>query len=335
VQRPAPPPPPRPPSKPGRKRRWIRLFVVAVLVVVLVAALVIVGVGVWVDRSLHRQAVLADYPGRPTAGHGTTWLFVGSDSRNDLTPQQESEYSTGDENRSGLTDTIMLIHVPSLWSSTSPTVVSIPRDATAQIPDYGTGKINSAFSLGGGSLLVRTVEQTTHLHVDHYAEIGFLGVADVVDAVGGVPICLPEAVHEEEYAHVDLDAGCQTLDGRDALGYVRTRYAFPDADLRRVKNQREFLTALLHRAASPAVWLNPLRWFSMPRAVIGALTVDEGAHVWDLARLGWALNGSPVMLTVPNNSGDVEWSSDDVSRLFTALENDDAIPAELLDQAGG
>ena len=64
-------------------------------------------------------------------------------------------------------------------------------------------------------------------------------------------------------------------------------------------NQRQFLSALLHRAASPAVWLNPLRWYSVPRAAADALTVDRGDHVWDLAQLGWALHGSTTALTVP------------------------------------
>jgi LCP family protein required for cell wall assembly len=295
-----------------------------------------VGVGVWVDRSLHRTPVLAAYDGRPGPAHGTTWLFVGSDSRSDLTPEQQNEYATGNEVRNGLTDTIMLIHVPSLFSDTAPTVVSIPRDSVADIPDNGTDKINSAFSIGGGPLLVRTVETMTGLRIDHYAEIGFLGVADIVDALGGVSICLDEPVHDDEYAHIDLPAGCQTLDGRNALSYVRTRYAFPSADLQRMKNQRGFLTALLHRATSPAVWLNPVRWHSVPRAVTGALTVDEGTHVWDLARLAWALNSSPVMLTVPNSGGAyVEWNSGDAKRLFTSLSEDATIPPDLLDQPGG
>jgi LCP family protein required for cell wall assembly len=295
-----------------------------------------VGVAVWVDRSLHRIPVLTAYAGRPAAGHGTTWLFVGSDSRTDLTPEQQNEYSTGNEARNGLTDTIMLIHVPSLFSDTAPTVVSIPRDTVADIPDNGTDKINAAFSLGGGPLLVQTVETMTGLRIDHYAEIGFLGVAEVVDALGGVSICLDEPVHDEEYAHIDLPAGCQTLDGRNALSYVRTRYAFPSADLQRMQNQRGFLTALLQRGTSPAVWLNPVRWFSVPRAVTGALTVDEGTHVWDLARLAWALNSSPVMLTVPNSGGaDVEWNSGDAKRLFTSLSEDATIPPDLLNHPGG
>ena len=303
---------------------------------VLLAVFTVVGVGAWLDRSLQRSQVLLDYAGRPAAGHGTTWLFVGSDKRDDLTPEEQREYSTGDETRNGLTDTIMMIHVPSLFSDTAPTVISIPRDSAAEIPGHGTDKINSAYSVGGGPLLVQTVEQKTGIRIDHYAEIGFLGVADVVDAVGGVPICLKQPVSDDEYTHIDLPAGCQTLDGRTALGYVRTR-AFPNADLQRVQDQREFMTALLHRITSPSVWLNPVRWFAVPRAITHALTVDKGCHVWDLAGLGWALNGSPVKLTVPTSSSGnyLEWDKDSATQLFDAVNNDKPIPQTVLDQSGG
>lgn len=305
------------------------------MVVLLIAVIGFpIGFGFWVDSSLHRIPVLADYDGRPAPGNGTTWLFVGSDSRKDLTPEQRNEYTTGDEFRNGLTDTIMVIHVPALFSDTPPTVVSIPRDSAAEIPGYDTNKINSAFALGGGELLVKTVENKTGIRIDHYAEIGFVGVADVVEAVGGVPLCLKQDVDEDDYVPIHLHAGCQTLDGRTALAYVRTRYAFATADLQRVKNQREFLSALLHRAASPAIWLNPYRWFSVSSAVTGALTVDQGAHIWDLTRLAWALHGSPVMLTVPaTSSGDyLEWNQADAAKLFTAINNDAPIPRDLLDQ---
>src|SRR6201999_2580307 len=114
------------------------------------------------------------------------------------------------------------------------------------------------------------------------------------------PVC-PSTPIDDPLAGVDLPAGCQTLNGRNALGYVRSRDT-PRADLDRMVNQRQFISALVHRATSPAVWLNPWRWYSVPRAAADAVTVDQGAHVWDLAQLGWALHGSPTMLTVPIGS---------------------------------
>ncbi len=295
----------------------------------------LVGLGGWIDHSLHRAAVFADYPNRPAAGHGTTWLLVGSDSRNDLSPQQQTELATGGDTGNGRTDTIMLIHVPGLGSSVPTTMVSIPRDSYVPIPGQGRDKINAAFSLGGPQLLVQTVEQATGIRLDHYAEIGFGGFASVVDAVGGVTMCLKEPV-DDPLAGIDLPAGCQKLDGRNALGYVRSR-ATPRADLDRMINQREFMSALLHRAASPGVWMNPFRWYPVKSSATGAVTVDNGAHVWDLARLGWALHGPTVTLTVPigeftsADSGDVVmWDKDEASRLFTALSNDAPVPQDVL-----
>ena len=110
-------------------------------------------------------------------------------------------------------------------------------------------------------------------------------------------MCPVEPINDP-LAGINLPAGCQKLDGRNALGYVRTR-ATPRADLDRMINQRLFMSALLHRAASPSVWLNPWRWYSVPSAAADALTVDRGDRVWDLARLGWALHASTTEVTVP------------------------------------
>jgi LCP family protein required for cell wall assembly len=307
-----------------------------VLVVVLAALTAIIGGGFWLDSSLNRIAALTDYPDRPAAASGTTWLLVGSDSRQDLSPEQQAELTTGGDMGSGRTDTVLLVHIPAFGSSTAPTMVSIPRDSYVPIPGYGTDKINAAFSAGGAPLLAQTVEQATGLRIDHYAEIGFGGFAVVVDALGGVTVCPPEPVNDP-LAGIDLPAGCQHLDGRNALGYVRSR-ATARADLDRMANQRAFMSALLHRASSPAVWLNPWRWYSVPRAAATALTVNDGDHVWDLARLGWALRGSPTTITVPvgeftnNGSGDVVvWDHDVAGQLFEALAADAPVPQSALD----
>lgn len=265
------------------------------VVAVCVAALVVTGV--WVDTSLRRTPVLTALPDRPAAGSGTTWLLVGSDSRQDLSPEQQAELSTGGDVGDGRTDTILLVHVPGLGSDLPTTMVSIPRDSYVPIPGHGEDKINAAFALGGAALLAQTVEQATGLRLDHYAEIGFDGFAAMVDAVGGVSMCPPEPI-SDPLAGIDLPAGCQELDGRSALGYVRSR-ATPRADLDRMVNQRQFMETLMHRASSPSVLLNPLHWYPMARAASGAVTVDTGAHVWDLGRLGWALHGSVTTLTVP------------------------------------
>lgn len=291
----------------------------------------IVGGGLWFDTTLHRQPALTAYPDRPGPGRGTNWLLVGSDSRQGLTAEQQRDLSTGGDIGTGRTDSIVLVHLPSLWSGAAPTMVSIPRDSYVPIPGHGKDKVNAAFAMGGAPLLTQTVEQATGLRLDHYAEIGFGGFAALVDALGGVTVCPTAAVHDP-LAGIDLPAGCQEVNGRNALGFVRSRDT-PRADLDRMVNQRHFLSALLHRATSPEVWLNPWRWYTVPRAAAGALTVDRGDHVWDLARLGWALHGTTQTMTVPigefttSDAGSVVvWNHDEAAKLFDALASDAPVP---------
>ncbi|MCV7396662.1 LCP family protein [Mycobacterium paraseoulense] len=330
---PGPPPPPAAPGARRRRgwRRWLRAATSALVICALLIGIAAVCGAVWFDSRLHRDDILTDYPGRPGPGRGTNWLLVGSDSRQGLSPEQQQDLATGGDLGSSRTDTILLVHLPELWSGGRVTMVSIPRDSYVPIPGHGKDKINAAFSMGGAGLLAQTVEQATGLRLDHYAEIGFGGFAGVVDALGGVTVC-PTTPLNDPLAGIDLPAGCQKLNGRNALGYVRTRDT-PRADLDRMVNQRQFVAALLRAAASPAVWLNPWRWYAVPRAVADALTVDRGDHVWDLGRLGWGLHGSPTTMTVPIGeftSGDagsvVVWNHDEASRLFEALANDAPVP---------
>ena len=295
-----------------------------------------VGTAFWIDTKLHRIAALPDYGDRPAAGKGTTWLLVGSDSRQGLTPEQQAELGTGGDIGNGHTDTILLVHVPALWSDTPTTMVSIPRDSYVEIPDYGSDKINTAFAVGGAPLLAQTVEQATGVRLDHYAEVEFDGFARLVDAVGGVTMCPAEPI-SDPLAGIELPAGCQKLNGRNALGFVRTR-ATPRADLDRMVNQRQFMSALMHRAASPGVLLNPLRWSPMANAAADSLTVDSDDHIWDLARLGWALRGDLTTTTVPigeftgSDSGSVVvWDEEIANELFAALKSDTPVPQDVLD----
>jgi LCP family protein required for cell wall assembly len=308
------------------------------LVCLLALIVATVGTGYWIDTNLRRIPALTDYAERPPAGRGTTWLLVGSDSRNGLTPEQQAELATGGDMGDGRTDTILLVHVPGIASSTPATMVSIPRDSYVAIPGYGEDKINAAFALGGATLLAQTVEEATGLRLDHYAEIGFDGFAQMVDAVGGVTMCPAEPI-SDPLAGIDLAPGCQELDGRTALGYVRSR-ATPRADLDRMTNQREFMSALMQRATNPVVLANPLRWYPMAHAASGAVTVDEGAHVWDLARLTWAMHGDMTTTTVPigeftsgGSGAVVVWDEDAASRLFSAIASDSQIPLDVLEAA--
>src|SRR5690606_38952188 len=144
-------------------------------------------------------------------------------SRDGLDAERQAELDTGGV-AGRRTDTVVLVHIPE--GDGKPTMVSLPRDSYVPIPGHGKDKLNAAFAYGGPQLLARTVETATGVRIDHYAEIGLGGFADMTDAIGGVDICVEEPMQDPK-ANLDLQAGCQTLDGPQALGYVRTRARRP------------------------------------------------------------------------------------------------------------
>jgi LCP family protein required for cell wall assembly len=228
----------------------------------------------------------------------------------------------------------MVVHLPD--NDTKPTMVSLLRDSLVSIPGHGRNKINAAFAFGGAPLLVKTVEQATGLRIDHYGEIGLGGFASVVDDVGGVTMCLPQADHDV-YAGVNLPAGCQELNGANALGYVRSRHAFATSDYARTDHQRQFIGALASRIASPAVLLNPFDVFPMLGDLPDALTVDQGDHLQNLIGMAWHLrgisDGGVVTTAVPiggSSGSSLLWSKTKATALFNDLNTDQAVPADLI-----
>ncbi|MDK6259433.1 LCP family protein [Corynebacterium frankenforstense] len=252
-----------------------------ILAVVLVLAVVTT---LWADTRLNRVEAKPEQRVANTAG--TNWLLVGSDSRQGLSEEDIARLGTGGDVGVGRTDTVMLLHIPTTGKAK---LISLPRDSYVSVPGYGMDKLNASFTYGGPQLLTETVEQATGLRIDHYAEIGMGGLANTVDAVGGVTVC-PEEPITDPLANLDIAAGCQRVDGATALGYVRTR-ATANGDLDRVARQREFFAALLDKVTSPATLINPLRSIPMLNRVTGSFTVGEGDHVWHLARVALAMRG--------------------------------------------
>ncbi|MDK4233164.1 LCP family protein [Corynebacterium accolens] len=287
--------PPRRHSRPHSRRKKTNpvkrffgcagIFVLVVVVCSLIFAL-------WADTRLTRVDALPDEQVANTSG--TNWLLVGSDSRQGLSEEDQQALGTGGDVGEGRTDTIMLLHIP---RSGQAQLVSIPRDSYVEVPGFGMDKINAAFAYGGPKLLTQTVEGNTDLHIDHYAEIGMGGLANVVDSVGGVDICVPEPINDP-LAGIDLQEGCQKLEGSDALGYVRTR-ATAMGDLDRVQRQREFFAALLDKITSPATLINPFRSISLINHTASSFIVGDGDHVWHLARVALAMGSGVDTETVP------------------------------------
>jgi|HubBroStandDraft_3_1064219.scaffolds.fasta_scaffold42351_1 LCP family protein required for cell wall assembly len=327
------------PGLPGtsRGRRWLRprrIFGVLALVVALVLA-VTAGTYFYLNSKLDRSNILVDYPGRPAVGAGTNWLIAGSDSRQGLTRKQEREYSTGQIFGAGRSDTIMILHIPA-GGGGKPILISIPRDSYVNIPGHGMDKINAAFSIGGAALLAQTIQSDTGLYINHFMDIGFGGFVNVVNAVGGVQMCVTQALHDQA-SGVNLNPGCQTLSGGEALAYVRDRHSFATQDLQREQDQRIFLKALLAKMTSPGVMLDPFAVLPAASGAASNLTVDQGTSLYQLVKAAMALR-STLTTTVPianaNYStwaGDaVLWNSAQAKELFTALQNGQPVPASLI-----
>ncbi len=253
-----------PPAGPGRKRHRVRTFFI-VLAVVLIGA--VLWFWFWVQSNLNTVDALSGAAGTP----GQTYLIVGSDSRD----------GWGEDGTEGArTDTIMVLHKP----DSGPTaLISIPRDSYVEIPGHDANKINAAFAFGGPQLLVETVENLTGLTVDHYLEIGFTGVSEIVDALGGVELCYDSDVSDQK-SRLEWEAGCHVADGDTALAFSRMRYSDPLGDIGRTQRQRQLVGAVAKEALSPATVLNPFALVPMVGAGLDAFRVSEGTGPFDLAR---------------------------------------------------
>jgi LCP family protein required for cell wall assembly len=319
-------------------RRWLRPRRVFGILAVLLALVLVAAVGEYINLNgrLHHSPVLVDYSGRPAAGSGTNWLIAGSDSRVGLTPAEEHALSTGSDIGGSRSDTILILHVPS--GGGQPLLISLPRDSWVPIPGYGENKINAAYSFGGPKLLAETVQNVTGLRIEHYMEVGFGGFVGVVDAVGGVRMCIQVPLHDPA-SGLNINKGCQTLSGAQALGYVRDRHSFAALqDLQREQDQRLFLKALLSKMTSPGVLLNPFALIPAADGVAGTLTVDSGTSLRNLASAAFALR-NPLTTTVPiatsnyiTSTGQdaVKWDSAKALALFHALNDGTPIPAGLV-----
>ena len=325
------------PGTPTRepRYRWRRGRIA--LVVLLVLLLAWIGFMVWVPMQAWGAVNKVDnVPDgqRPTDTSGYNYLLVGSDSREGLTKEQRKKYATG--NAAGnRTDTIMLVHVSE--SGGKPVMVSLPRDSYVPIPGHGSNKINAAYSIGGPKLLTDTVEQVTGIHVDGYIEIGLGGFAAVVDSVGGVDLCVPRDMNDKK-AGIDLKKGCQTLNGGNALGYVRSRYEDPLGDIGRAARQRQFLGALMKKAATPSTVLIPWRYKSFADASAAGLAVGQETGIMDAVRVLQAMravsNDEGLSLSVPTSdlayrtsagALAVKWDTERAKALFKALKDDEPL----------
>ena len=327
-----------PPAGSGRRvrRGRVALLVVGVLLLTWLAFLIWVPLNAW--SSVARVDNIPDGD-RPVDTSGHNYLLVGSDSRAGLSSEQKKQLHTGSA-EGKRTDSMMILHV----GSNGDTLISLPRDSNVTIPSYkgstsgktypNTGrqtKLNAAYAEDGPTLLVRTIEYNMGLHIDHYVEIGFAGFAKIVDAVGGVTIDIDKGF-KDKYSGADFKSGKQTLNGDQALAFVRTRHAFAASDLQRTKNQQKFLSALAHQVATPSTVLNPFKLYPTMGAGLDSLTVDKDMGLWDLASMFWAMKGvsggDGTSLNMPisgSTGGNLVWDKAKVKTLVNELNNDQKV----------
>jgi len=314
-------------GQPGHHGRRIALIAGAVVVILILA---VVTSYFYLDSKLNRSVALPAYSGQSA---GTNWLIAGSDTRQGLSRTEQDLLHVGSDVGTTNSDSLMLLHT----GGGKPVLISIPRDSYVSIPGHGMNKINAALGFGGPTLLIQTVEQVTGLRIDHYMGIGFGGLDSVVNQVGGVRMCLPTALHDYD-SGVNLPAGCQSLNGAQALAFVRDRHSFANEDLQREQDQRAFLKALLSKATSPGVYLNPFVALPFGSTAASSTSIDQGTHLYNLVSVALALR-NPQTGTVPiadanyptENAGDaVLWNRSEALQLFKALQNNQPVPANLL-----
>ncbi|GAB2454268.1 LCP family protein [Xylanimonas ulmi] len=264
-------------AAPGRRRRRKGRVIAAVAAVVLVLVLAWpVGLLIWANGKIQHIEALSGAPGTP----GTTYLLAGSDAR--------GSGGIEDETTGARTDTIMLLHKP---SSGPAALLSLPRDSFVEIPGHGSNKLNAAFAFGGAPLLVATVEHLTGLTVDHYVEVGFGGIADVVDAVDGVNLCLDLDVNDAN-SGLQWTSGCHDVDGATAIAFSRMRYSDPQGDIGRTERQRQLISAVTGKVADPGLIFRPSAQVSLADAGLGALTVDEDTNILNFVGLALAFRAA-------------------------------------------
>jgi len=294
------------------------------------------------DAGIARVDPFKDMKNRPKAGHGMNVLLVGTDGRDRISEAERHRYHLGGE-PCHCTDTIMIVHISA--DRERATVVSLPRDSYAMTPahtDDKTGKripghpikINAAYAEGGPNLTVQTVEDMTHVKIDHYLEVDFTSFMKTVDVLGGVSVCTAFPL-KDTYTGLDLPAGTHVLNGGQALQFVRARHLDAASDLGRMKRQQRFLAALIERATSSGILLNPMKFRDVTRAVLGSVRADKGFGTDELLDLGRAMrNFSPsssefttvpigqMGYVVPGIGETLKWDTAKADRLFQSLRDD-------------
>ena len=256
-------------------------------------------------------------------------LLVGLDNRTDAqgNPLPQSlldELHAGDQSDGGdNTDTIILIHIPA--GGGQAVAFSIPRDSYVQLAGgYGMHKINSAYTYAevaaqkqlkgqgisgpqlavqsdqaGAQNAIHTIQNLTGLSINHFASVNLAGFYSISQAIGGVPVCLKAAVHDS-YSGADFPAGPQTIEGAQALAFVRQRHGLPLGDLDRIRRQQAFMASMAHTVLSAGVLTNTTKLSNLVDALKQSVTIDQGWDIFSFAQQMQSMSGGNIQFqTIP------------------------------------
>ena len=275
-------------------------------------------------------------------------LVMGDDNRRGANGRKPDGQRIGGTTP-GLSDTTILLHLSA--NRKFAYGVSLPRDAMVERPECqtrtggtdpgGLTQFNEAYAIGGPACTIKTVEHLTGIRIDHYVVVDFNGFRAMVDAINGVTVCVPHAVHDN-VGHINLPAGTYTVDGEQALNYVRERHGFGDgSDIGRMKRQQAFIAAMINKVVSAGTLANPIRLYNFLDAATKSLTTDPGfAHLNDLASLGLSLKNIGLdhirFITVPwqpypPDPNRIEWKPS-ASKLWQRIKYDKPLSGQF-DQA--
>lgn len=271
----------------------------------------------------------------PTVTSAQNILLMGSDTRGGIADDIDDVTGTR-------SDTMMVVHVPANRESIQ--VMSIMRDSWVDIPGYGKAKMNAALAYGGVPLAVQTIEGLIGSRIDRVAIIDFAGFKGITDALGGVEVDNPIAFPSYHMRGKVFEEGTQTLNGAEALAFVRERYAFIDGDYQRVRNQQIFIKGMLRELLSPETLTNPGTMENLVSSMAPYLTLDAGFTSAYAAGLGFALRDIRMenvhFFTMPSTGTGMEGSQSvvyvDWSQLATIQQGfrDDTLSTYQVQAAG-
>ena len=329
-----------------KSTRAIRIITSLSVGVVLVSAFSWLGLG-QISGAIDRIDAFGNISSRPDKPNkALNYLLVGSDTREGLTKEQLKLLRVGSTKTAAgsRSDTMLIVHISKARDKA--TIISIPRDSLVTIPEHPSsldktkiipaakGKINAAFAFGGPSLLIQTLEDETGIRIDHYIEIGFAGFAGMVDALGGIEVCTKRDI-DDPGSHLVLPAGVHTLNGVEALKYVRTRDFDGMGDLGRMQRQQQFMSAVLRKVTSTGVLLNPIKLVNFFNAAIATVKTDSELNKSDLLTLAKQMKNlsssnvrtltiplGNVNARVPGIGSVVTWDKELAPELFNRIRED-------------